>query len=485
MSLLDTRTPVQGDPVQNPPDPSRSTGWVTALIRRFHFYAGLLVGPFILVAAVTGGLYAFAPQLDESVHATALHVPASSTSLTLADQVAAATRYAGGAAPVAVRPAPGSTDTTRVMFASKGLGESERRAVFVDPGTGAITGDMTVYGSSGSLPARTWLDYLHRNFHLGSPGRLYSELAASWLWVLAVGGIVVWIHRWRRSRRPLAALVVPAGTVRSGGGGRRGTLAWHGVTGTWVLLGLLFLSATGVTWSQLGGANVTKLRDSLGWQTPTVSTKLVAGPGVGTSPAGSGDHADHQHDAAGTGSGGAAVIDAVLATARAAAIDSPKVELAVPSTSTTAWKVIEVDRSWPTNVDAVAVDPSTMTVTDRAFFADFGIVPKLVQWGIALHMGVLFGLVNQIALVLLAFAATALVILGYRMWWQRRPTRDQPALLARPRLFDVLRDVPRWALVLIGAVTVAVGWFLPMFGMPLALFLAVDAVIAARARRRA
>lgn len=112
MSVLDTRTPVRDDPAPSAPDPSTPTGWFTALLRRFHFYAGLLVGPFVLVAAVTGGLYAFAPQLDESVHATALHVTASPTALSLADQVAAATRYAGGLAPVAIRPAPSSTDTT-------------------------------------------------------------------------------------------------------------------------------------------------------------------------------------------------------------------------------------------------------------------------------------------------------------------------------------------------------------------------------------
>lgn len=46
---------------------------------------------------------------------------------------------------------------------------------------------MTVYGTSGILPLRTWLDYLHRNLLLGDVGRVYSELAASWLWVTALG----------------------------------------------------------------------------------------------------------------------------------------------------------------------------------------------------------------------------------------------------------------------------------------------------------
>lgn len=51
---------------------------------------------------------------------------------------------------------------------------------------------MTVYGTSGILPLRQWIDYAHRSLLLGDSGRLYSELAASWMWVAALGGIALW-----------------------------------------------------------------------------------------------------------------------------------------------------------------------------------------------------------------------------------------------------------------------------------------------------
>ena len=38
---------------------------------------------------------------------------------------------------------------------------------------------MTVYGTSGILPLRQTIDYLHTSLMLGDIGRLYSELAAS------------------------------------------------------------------------------------------------------------------------------------------------------------------------------------------------------------------------------------------------------------------------------------------------------------------
>ena len=35
---------------------------------RLHFYSGVLVAPFLIVAAVTGGLYALAPTLERLVY---------------------------------------------------------------------------------------------------------------------------------------------------------------------------------------------------------------------------------------------------------------------------------------------------------------------------------------------------------------------------------------------------------------------------------
>ncbi|MEV6822610.1 PepSY-associated TM helix domain-containing protein [Nocardiopsis dassonvillei] len=80
---------------------------------------------------------------------------------------------------------------------------------------------METYGTSGALPARTWVDTLHRSLHLGDVGRLYSELAASWMWVVALGGVVLWAARNRRPRAGLRRLLLPgAGTSGGGAPGR-------------------------------------------------------------------------------------------------------------------------------------------------------------------------------------------------------------------------------------------------------------------------
>ena len=203
--MTDTITGSDVPTAADPAPPRGRTPWFGPLLRRLHFYAGLLVGPFILVAATSGALYALTPALEQVVYDQELHAPAGSTSLSLAEQIEVAqTQVDADAVLTAVRPAPEPGDTTRVMFGEDGLGPSESRAIFVDPATGEVRGDLTVYGSSGALPLRTWISNLHRSLHLGDPGRLYSELAASWLGIVVVAGLVLWINRLRASRRARA-----------------------------------------------------------------------------------------------------------------------------------------------------------------------------------------------------------------------------------------------------------------------------------------
>ena len=116
--LTDPPAPMQDTPPANPRTAqSADSGWFRAFLLRIHFYAGILAGPFLLIAAVTGGLYALTPQLEQALYSRELHVPAVTRPLPLSAQVQAAVDRAGGTTPVSVRPAPGPEDTTRVLFA--------------------------------------------------------------------------------------------------------------------------------------------------------------------------------------------------------------------------------------------------------------------------------------------------------------------------------------------------------------------------------
>ena len=439
---------------------------------RLHFYAGILAGPFLLIAALTGGLYAITPQLEQAVYAKELHVPAVTQPQPLSAQVQAAMDAAGGASPVVIRPAPGPEDTTRVLFADPSLGASESRTIFVDPGTVTIRGDPTTYGSSGALPMRAWISNLHRSLNLGEPGRIYSELAASWLGVVALGGLVLWIGRLRRRETPKKARPVS---------GRQRLLWLHGTTGTVLLAGFLYLSATWLTWSANAGSNITAWRTSLGWLTPTVSTALN---GQASAPAG--DHSGHTAGAA-PGAGAAvdpALYDTVQRIAREDIITAPRIAIKPPTTAGTAWTVTEISREWPATASAVAVDPANEKITSRADFKDFGLAAKLTSWAIVAHMGLLFGLPNQLVLLAVASGLAAMVIWGYVMWWKRRPTRGSNWAVGRPAPRGAfLRG--NWAAVLATITAIVLlGLAVPLLGWSLLGFILLDTAIGEAKRRR-
>ena len=477
--LTDPPTPAQDTPPAKAlTTPPTDSGWFRAFLLRIHFYAGILAGPFLLIAAITGGLYALTPQLEQALYSRELHVPAVSQPLPLSSQVQAAVGHAGGA-PVSVRPAPGPEETTRVLFADPALGESQYRTLFVDPGTSEIRGDLPTYGSSGALPLRTWISNLHRSLNLGEPGRIYSELAASWLWVIALGGLLLWLDRIRRRR---TSGKKAAGTKPSRASGRARVVWLHGTTGTALLAGFLFLSATGLTWSASAGDNIAALRTALGWATPTVSTSL-AGPA--TAPAS--DHGGHAGAASAPAASTAdpADYDTVSRIARADIIAAPMIDIKPPATEGKAWTVTEAGREWPATASAVAIDPSTETITSRADFDDFSPAAKLTRWTIAAHMGLLFGLPNQLVLLGVAAGLAAMVVWGYGMWWKRRPTRGSAWAFGRPAPRGAFLRA-HWAGVLAAiTVMVALGLFLPLLGWSLLAFVILDtAVGAAKGRRR-
>jgi uncharacterized iron-regulated membrane protein len=438
------------------------------LVLRLHFYAGVLIAPFLLVAATTGLLYAGSYQAEKILYAHELRVPVGEGTLPLPEQVTAARKAHPEGTVSAVRPSPEAGATTRVLLSGvPGIDETHTLAVFVDPYTGTVRGALEQYGSTGALPLRTWIDEFHRDLHLGENGRLYSELAASWLWVVAGGGLVLWFTR-RRAHRKLRATLLPDRTAS----GRRRTMSFHATVGVWAALGLFFLSATGLTWSAYAGENVASLRESLGQTTPALSSAV------------SDDHAAHSdgEDHAGMDMGDSTEVvgvEAVLKAARAQGLSDP-VEI-VPPGDGTAYVVKQIQRSWPEKQDSVAVDPTSGEVTDVVRFADYPVLAKLTRWGIDAHTGVLFGPANQLVLAALTLGVILMILWGYRMWWQH----GRDSAFGRPIPRSTWRQVPLPVLLPLAIAVAAVGWFLPLLGISLAAFLAVDITLGAVARTRA
>ncbi|WNF25941.1 PepSY-associated TM helix domain-containing protein [Streptomyces sp. C11-1] len=458
------------------PRSARSWEAVRHLLVRLHFYAGVLVAPFLLVAALTGLAYTFTPQLDQLVYGDQLRVEkVGDEPLPLAEQIAAArAAYPEGTTASVITP-PDPEDTTRVVLSVPEL-DDKQRTVFVDPYTAEVRGELTTW--SGSTPLTTWLDDLHRNLHLGDTGRLYSEVAASWLWVAVAGGLVLWLGRSRgRRARSARGVLLPDRAAR----GVRRTRSRHAAAGVWLALGLLFLSATGLTWSNYAGERFGRLLDAANGNAPALDTAL---PGAEAPAEDHSEHAEHGGSGQAKADAYPADFEAALAAARDAGLGGTVV-ITPPADAASAWVVAQNDNVWPVHYDRVAVDTSSGEITSRTRWADHPVLNKLSKLGVQGHMGVLFGVVNQIVLAAVAIGLTAVIVWGYRMWWQRRPTRaDRPALAGKAPERGAWRRLPLPVLILGIPAVAALGWALPVLGVTLAGFLVVDVVAGALRRRR-
>lgn len=456
--------------------PSSRTTW-QLLIRRLHLYIGLLVAPFIVVAAATGLLYALTPQLESQLYRSALQAepaPGAQAQPLSAQVQAALQSLPTPAAVVAVRPAPDARSTTRVMVADAALGPSEYRSLFVNPSSLALQGDLTVYGTSGVLPLRKQLDLLHRQLLMGEWGRTYSELAASWLWVAGLGGVALW---WLSRPQRAAANKASLPPLRR----------WHHGLGLWLLVGLLFLSATGLTWSRWAGGHFGQALQHMGWQTPRLNTDLsVNNAGAHAQHQPADPHADHaEHQAAPMAMAGMANMagmaptpqdfDTALALARQHGLASSKLEIRPPAAAGKAWTVTEINRSWPTEVDALAIDLANGQVLHHNRFSDYPLASKLTRWGIDLHMGS-WGVLNQVVLVLLGTGIVAMAVTGW-LQWRKRPGRRREWLHGQLTLIHQWRQLPRTAALALLLAAAALGWLLPVLGCSLLALLALDAWI--------
>ncbi len=113
-----------------------------------------------------------------------------------------------------------------------------------------------------------------------------------------------------------------------------------------------------------------------------------------------------------------------------------------------------------------------MTVTSRADFDTFTIIPKLIRWGIDLHMGIKFGLINQIVMVVIGSALCVSIVYGYVLWWKRRPAPGAPArTLIQSWLY--LGAISKLAVLV---VALALGLALPVMGLTLIVFVLIDAI---------
>ncbi|WP_181780854.1 PepSY-associated TM helix domain-containing protein, partial [Pseudonocardia pini] len=418
------------------------------LARRVHFLAAILVAPLLLLLCLTGLAYVFSPQIHDDLYAKQLYVgEVGEVPRPVAEQIATAMARHPEAELRSVVPPQAADRTTQVNLSTPGQEPGTARTVYVDPYTNYVDGELTTIG--GRLPANVWLREFHSNLHLGEFGRLYSETAASWLPVIALGGLVLWLVKQGRKPRSAAEVLVPK--VR-GKNPQARLKSVHGPLGLWLAGGLVVMAVTGLMMSRFAGSGL------FAWRAPRLRAAPVDVP-PGPNPVG---------------------VDTVLEVARSHGLDGA-LQVDVPTAPGEVFTVAQTAPGLPIRRDTIAVDPYSAAVTEHLRWSDYPFLAQVRVLGTSLHTGTLFGLANQVLLALFAIGTIVLLVGGYLMWWKRSPYRGQ----LPPAPQAALRATPwPWTVVAL-VVAAALAWYLPTFGVTLVLFVAADVSIGAVRRIRA
>lgn len=442
---------------------------------RWHFFAGIFVAPFAIFLAITGALYLWKPQFEEWKYRDLFNVTVSANTAPIpADTQFAAARAAFPKLnPSQFIPAARSGRSAEVQFGARW--GTDKVSVFVHPYTGAILGQI----DDATRPMRILHD-LHGTMLAGTTGEIIIELAASWAFVLIVSGFFLW---WPRP------FTVRGFLLPRFGAGRRALLRdLHAVPAVWLSVFTLFLLATGIQWTQVGGKWSRTLAQAVGeWQpretsasahrsellggwSPYLNSKAKAEQAatVASTPP-IDEHAEHKRG----GKNDSGFIDDPehprISLERVMAIAAERnvtdtYAIALPQGPTGVYSILS-DRNRAFTRAYVHLDQYSGKVLADIRFKDFGRMAKFYTFGIIAHEGQLFGLANQLLGLVTCLGIIGLAVTGVMMWWSRRP-KGQLAAPVSPDLFKSSKGA--------AVVAILLGAFLPLMGATLVLLMLVD-----------
>ena len=427
-----------------------STSAIYGAFWRWHFYAGLLVMPVLMLLALTGGLYLFKDEIEAAMRHRLLTVEPGAAVLAPQAWANAAKAVYPGRVTALTPPADAARSAQVTVATPSGVAHT----VYVDPHTGHVLGAI----DGGGL--MQVVKRLHSLDLAGPVANLLVEVVAGWAIVMVVTGIVLW---WPRGQ---------AGGVFRVRGRPRQRLFWrdlHAVTGIFAGAVIIFLAATGMPWSAVWGKEVRRFTTEAGWGRPAAPSTDV------------GEHAGHalsatavpwalqdhvMADMPGMDHGEPLTLNTAVAAADAAGLPRPYT-LSIPARANQAWTASYI----PAKAEAMRtlyLSPSSGAVLADVGYDGFGPAAKAIEWGIAVHQGKQFGLVNKLVMLAGCVAIWTLAFSALVMWWKRRP---QGGLGAPPK------PASRRTYVALAAVVIPLGIIYPLVGASLGVVLVLDLCI--------
>ncbi len=368
------------------------------MIWRWHFYAGLWTAPFLLIMSVTGVLYAFSGEIENSLYDSLFRVPIERTLRLSGDQaVDLALSQFPGARPVSYQPPFSPEDSLQVTVQPPGQDPVD---VFIDPYQGSI---IQTQDSRARFSAR--IARLHSQLLAGPLGRIVIETVAAWTVLLLVSGLYLWVPQLNFS---------PMGTLlpRLGSGWKPFFRDMHVVPAAWVSAGLLLWILLGLPYSILTG-NLTMLiagttREGPHWAQADQFQSQPPEPGAQP-----------------------LLWEQVVSIAGVQEVVKPfKVFAPVGERGVYSVRTFSPD---PRDTVYLHLDQYSGEVLAKYSFSDMSALARAMAIGFAVHKGQMLGLPNQIFAAALAAGTFFMTLMGVVLWWSRRPQGKLGAPRRPPR----------------------------------------------------
>lgn len=446
---------------------------------RWHFYAGMFVAPFLIVLSLTGlGMLLTANTTGRDLDRMAIDAPADT----------AQTEPVSVQAKAALQALPDSTliqyiaprdDKTVALFRVQNTDASYM--VAVNPYDASVVksfaADSNLYHT---------FDDIHADLLFGTVGDYIQETTAALTILLILSGLYLW---WQK-RRSVARMLVP--TAPQPSTKRHKFRLIHATLGSWVSVVLLFFCISGMAWAGIWGGKVVQSWSQFPagkWGVASIPMSIdpnahdmhdmdmsAAAPhvhGAGAPPMPAPTHGEALNlgsskdvpwvleltpmPQSGTTMGtdgikadAPIVLDTVDKFARESGFGG-RYQLSLPQGATGVWSMshdsMSHDIKNPFADRTLHLDRYSGKVLADIRFADYNAFGKFMAAGIALHMGTL-GWWSVLANVLFCLAVIAMSVLGYVMWWQRRPSAaagtlaapasNQPLAISKPLLAVLL-----------------------------------------------
>jgi uncharacterized iron-regulated membrane protein len=397
---------------------------------RWHFHAGLLCIPFVIILAVTGSIFLFKPQIDAFADRDVDSLTLTGPRATGEQHIAAALASSPGSKLFVYEVPLEPDDAVRVhIYGPEGAG----RIVYVHPHTSEILKSVSHTSRFTEI-----VRMIHGELLAGRTGSLLIELAASWAIIMLGTGLFLW---WPREGSGIAGALYP----RVDRGSRVFWRDMHAVSGIWVSTLAMFLLITALPWTTVAGEGIGKIR---GW---------VASQPREWAQNSADEHAMHRQQAQAATISTPLKIDDIIS--RIAPMDlEPPVRLYLPNERQPNWKVRAETQNRP-KVREFELNPLTGDLVHENRFADKTTLDKAIHIGIAAHEGQLFGLANQLLGLFTALSLIAICVSAIVMWWRRRP--DGSMGVPAPKVPEFRITPLMWVAI------VLLGILLPVLGLSL------------------